>query len=310
MAGEGKRRIDASSPTIEWEPRLVEEALGHALRARPEGRLFYPERERIERATAPDDRARALRAHDREWFARLGLDTPVARALGEQPAVADGIARCVVERAGCRRDAGAELVVRPRGPWAPPAAGRLVRIRLEPDMLLVPARLLGFIRRAIQRVADLLDPRFGRAPWTGTPAARAAYRVVWDVTVDGRLMRRGLLPRTVRAARRREFLAAFRGLGPQAVLAFTRFFIDPAPTHAALLEFVDRAAGVTGRLHCPVCGRATAALGAVTGLAGAIVAEIAADHPGWRVEDGCCPACEEAYCDRSRWLRVPLSGVA
>jgi hypothetical protein len=222
------------------------------------------------------------------------------------------VTRCAVGRPERRGDAGADLLVGP--------SVRLLRLLLAPETLLAPAALLPFLRRELQHVADMLDPRFGYAPHlpavAGGPAyerlLRDRYRVLWDVTVDGRLVRAGLLEPAVRQARRREFLAAFSGLA-DAEERFAQLFADPAPTHAGLTAFVlATARGARPGGACALCGFPTsdlepdpAALAAETG------GEIAADFPEWTAAEGCCRQCADLYRARalSRAAAATLPGI-
>jgi hypothetical protein len=299
---------------LEYEPRFLDEVTLRAVRVRPEGRLFHRERERVYRLADAEARGRAFDALNLAWCERLGVLAPIQGALAEQPLVARGVGRCAVGRPPRRRDAGAELLVRPTASGEE-AAARCLRLLVAPEMLLEPGALRAFLRRELQHVADMLDPRFGYAPRLPAAAGgpvherllRDRYRVVWDATVDGRLVRRGWLPRRVRAERRREFLAAFASLGAEGELAFTRFFIDPAPSHAAIVEFITHAAGRRASGTCALCGFPTSDPEPEPDeLPAAVLADIAADFPDWRPTDGCCRQCADLY--RSRPLS--LGGAA
>jgi hypothetical protein len=72
---------------------------------------------------------------------------------------------------------------------------------------------------------------------------RERYRVVWDVTVDGRLSREGLLPTRVRQARLAEFTRAFPMPTRTAETAFARWFDGPPTSHAAIVAFIQEPLG-------------------------------------------------------------------
>jgi hypothetical protein len=302
---------------IEFEPRFLDEAVLRLASARPEGRLFYRERESIYRIADTEKRGRAFDALTAAWSERLGLVRSFADALAEQPLVVAGVARCAVGRPPSRRDAGAELLVRPtRGGEQPPAA-RLLRLLLAPEMLLAPDALRVFLQRELQHVSDMLDPHFAYEPRLPAVAGgpgheallRERYRGVWDVSVDGRLMRSGRLPSRVREERRDEFLRTFAALGGSADLAFNDFFTEPAPTHATIVEFVTASFGAAARAPtaCALCGAPTADPESDPSLLPADVREwIRADFPAWRPVDGCCRQCADLY--RARPLS--LAGAA
>lgn len=299
---------------IDYEPRFVDEAVLQAARVRPEGRLFYRERERVYGIADPEARGRAFDALGAAWYERFGLGRPLVAALAAEPLLAGGVGRVAVGRPPHRRDAGAELLVRPGGAGRPAPSDRLLRLLLPPELLLAPERLAPLLARELAHVVDMLDPRFGYVPHlpvsAGGPAERLLrdrYRVVWDTTIDGRLVRAGRLPREAKAARREEFVRTFAALGPGAERAFTRFFLDPAPTHAAILEFV--AAGGRAPRTCALCGCPT--LDPETELAPAALAAILADVPTWRPADGCCRQCADLYraAPLSRRAAAALPGI-
>jgi hypothetical protein len=304
---------------IEYEGRFLEEAVLRAAAARPEGRLFHRERARAYRVADPEERAQAFEALATAWCARFGVVRPLEAALAEQPLVADGVARCLVGRPARPRDAGADLLVRrtPRG--EPLLAAAVLRVLLPPEWLFAPDALVPFLRRELQHVADTIDPRFGYAPELPPVAGpaqaellRQRYRVAWDATVDGRLVRAGRLPAGARAERRADFLAAF---GDGAEAAFARLFDDPAPTHAALAALAAASLGARGRAPrpCALCGfPGTDAEPEPGALPAPVRAEIAADFPAWTPADGCCRQCADLYRARplSRLALAALPGEA
>jgi hypothetical protein len=141
------------------------------------------------------------------------------------------------------RDEGADLLdrVTPRRQ----ASGCLLVIRLRPETLIDPGAAQRLLRHELIHVADMLDPRFGydrRLPAsddgsTGDLVTRDRYRVLWDVTIDGRLVRAGLAQADVRARRWIEFSATFAALGDGRRAAFDDWFETTAPTHQGLLAF-------------------------------------------------------------------------
>jgi hypothetical protein len=304
---------------IEYEPAFLEEAVLRAAAARPEGRLFYRERERVYHVADPEERGRAFEALAASWYERLGLGAPLTAALAAYPTIVAAVARCAVGRPPHRREIGADLLVRASGADGPPA--RLLRLLLPPALLLTPPALEPWLRRELCHVADMLDPRFGYEPqlparWRGSASAslvRERYRVAWDATVDGRLVRAGRLLPDALAARRAEFLRTFGALGDAAGAAFERLTADPAPTHAALLELATAARGGVGTTGaCPLCACPSGGpLADASAFPAAVLAEIATDFPAWRPADGCCRQCGDLYHARplSREAEAALPGT-
>jgi hypothetical protein len=115
--------------------------------------------------------------------------------------------------------------------------------RLTPESAADPGRLLPLLRRELQHVADLLDPEFGYQATlppgvAASPHGRVVrdrYRVLWDTWVDGRLVRRGVLPATAREDRLADFARALGDLGETLDAVFGRIFGATRLTHRALM---------------------------------------------------------------------------
>lgn len=239
-----------------YDARLVEEAVAMAVRRLlPETRAaFHGDRDSVYDVKDPDEReVRFHRLHAR-WFARLGLGRPLETALAEQPVVTASVGGCDVLGATSRQQECADL-------WSGSgsAAGMRLVVRLRPASLAEPETLLPLLRHELMHVGDMLDPAFGYE--RSLPAAdadvpenllRDRYRVVWDVTIDGRLSHARLTDSARRAARFAEFARAFPRLGARAEEAFARWFDDPCPRHHAIVEFVfDAARGSDERENAP-----------------------------------------------------------
>jgi hypothetical protein len=299
----GRRRLERVSAgrlDPEFEPRLVEAAVLEALRGGAAERRFHAERSVVYAIAEPEPREAAFEALHTRWFGRLGLDRPFHGALAEAPAVARGCARWLVVGARGRRDEGADLLV---GAGARPN----LLARVLPATVAAPAPLLRLLRRELLHVADMLDPAFryeAALPRdvSGGPRERVVrgnYRVLWDVSVDGRLRRRGVLPAAVRGERLADFARAFPHLGDRTEAAFEAFFDAPRPTHAAMLAFAAGGPGGAPLPRCPLCEMPTRDLEpAPAALPGPILAAIGRDVPAWRPDDGVCRRCAEVYACR------------
>ncbi len=217
----------------EYEPALVEAAVLAALRGHPDEPALHEERDALYGIADPDAREMAFAGLHARWFERVGLGEPLRKALAERPEIAERCGRGIVARAPAARVEGADLLV------APPARPTLL-LRLTPETLSARERAVRLLRHELLHVADMLDPGFGYEPRLGAGAPlldsgrQERYRVLWDASVEGRLVRSGLAPSTVRAERLREFTRAFPALGLRAAAAFDRFFDGPRCTHAEL----------------------------------------------------------------------------
>lgn len=229
---------------IEYEPRLVEEAVLVTLCGRAAEAEFRSGRDRLYEIDDPEEREARFRAFHAAWFERLGLGREIQLALEEQPSVAARTARCLVACAPSGRDEEAELFVASEH-----GAGRRVQravvIRLRPETLTIPERLRLLLRRELLHIADMLDPGFGYEPrfdgFAAGPAQKRVlqdrYRVLWDAFVDGRLARLGWAPATIRAERLKDFARTFPGPGERTAEVFARFFDGKSLTHVELAAF-------------------------------------------------------------------------
>lgn len=185
--------------TWEFDPCLVEQAVFHAVRgAATLEQAMHQEVDALYALPAGPGRERRFQQSYGRFFTVLELDRPLRELLGTFPLVAESVQRIVVREAAATRHEGAELLVRERGDAAG-LAERTLMVQLTPqhvvDVTPVRPRLL----RDLLHVADMLDPDFGYDPdeFTGhdpvTNLARDRYRVLWDIYVEVRLHRAGLV---------------------------------------------------------------------------------------------------------------------
>ncbi len=165
--------------SVEWDPRLVEEAVFRAVQARKvDG--FRAQRDRVYEIEDPDERDAAFREFHASWFERLGLGRVIWQALEEQPLIPENTRTCIVARARGGRDEGAELFVSSIGKGVGEVEGRWVGIHLDPQRMTDPGNLLVFLRHELLHIADMLDPDFGYHYRGGagprTPAPRPVPR--------------------------------------------------------------------------------------------------------------------------------------
>jgi len=286
----------------DYQPRLVEGTILLAVRGREEEEEFRQHRDRIYETPDPEEREARFLAFNASWFERLGLDRPIRQALMEQPLIIEHTGSCVVSSARSRKDEGADLYVSPQH-----IGGRSVGIRLRPERFIDADRLLQFLRHELLHVADMLDPSFNYLPHLPLSSAGPAheqllknrYRVLWNVYVDGRLVRCGLAQTEDRAERFAEFAVAFPMLGERTVEAFERFFEGNGLTHGDLVSFATNPERALGRERegpypgerCSLCGFPTHAFEREPDR---LLAEsVRARFPEWDPEHGLCRQCAD-----------------
>lgn len=299
---------------IEYEPRLVEEAVLRALRGRAEETGFRTQRDRLYEITDLEARDAGFRAFHAAWFERLGLGGLIAQALQEWPSVAANTARRLVAYASSGRDEGAELFVSPENGRG--EVGRTVVIHLRAETLTLPDHLRSLLRHELLHIDDMLDPGFGYEPRFPVSAAgptyervlQDRYRALWDAFVDGRLARLGWAPARIRVERLNDFARAFPMLRERTEEAFERFFGGASLTHAELLAFAadpERALSREGGgphpgERCPLCGFPTHAFEPEPGrLPPAVRERIQESFPGWDPAAGLCQQCADLYRSRA-----------
>ncbi len=331
-SGRGKATRGTSPlPRIRYDVRLVEEVVMRAVRALPaDERRFHRQREAAYDITDPEDREARFEQVHRQWFVRLDLGQPLVQALADSGELVTRAGECRVASAGSRKDEVADLFdLNSAGAAAdriqdgddgedgedgderrPHDEPKLIFVRLCPESFLDPQALLSFLRREFLHLVDILDPRFAyqkRLPSVDAGPSydhvlRNRYRVVWDTTIDGRLLRGGFANPEVRSVRFREFRATFPMLGGEIGQAFSRWFDGEHPTHERLVAFIRDPASFgdapEGRFagRCPICRFPTAVLDPhPERLSEEARKELHDDYPSWRLELGVCAQCADLY---------------
>jgi hypothetical protein len=293
---------------VTYADDVVEDAVLLAERTAPPAlaRAFRHARNRAYQIADADKKEAAFQDLHRMWFVTFGLQRGVEEGIGERPQLSARLGLCRVLKAVRPQDEGADLFDRA---VAEHMANRqpLLVIRLQPVRLLDINSLRDVLRHELTHVSDMLNPAFGyrrSLPQAdGGPSAdnimRDRYRVLWDVTIDGRLARKGCAPPHARELRAREFARAFPMLGAQLAAQFTHWFDSVEPTHDGLVEFVMRPPAASecepsGR--CPLCRFPVASLDhAPERLSAPARARIERAHPGWRIAQGLCAQCLDLY---------------
>jgi hypothetical protein len=322
---------------LRYDTRLIEEAVFLARKDKREIREIQQERDRIYQVADLDERERLFAELNRSWFVRLGLANVVEQALQEQPLIQSNVKICFVLCVAQAKEEGAELFVAPdeqpapfkplkspsvplcqRGIKGDFATGghsvstyRTVRLLIRPESLLKPESLRTFLRHELLHIADMLDPAFAYEPALakaeGGPTydtlIRNRYRVLWDTTINGRMIRRGWISESTRDEQLFDFRYAFPMLGEKSGDLFSRFFDGEQPTHTELAAFAfdPRVEGCVNAAsapatHCPLCRFPTHAFEPEPeNLGNEVIATINQDFPHWAPALGLCAQCADLY---------------
>ncbi|MBI1815171.1 MAG: hypothetical protein HYR72_09350 [Deltaproteobacteria bacterium] len=289
------------------EPSLIEEAVLRRIAGHSAERPFRRERDRLYLITNEAKREQTFQQFHQRWFAQLELGGPIDAALGELPILAQTCVRCFVTRAALPSDEGADLLVASDGS----ICERTVLIRLRVVSFDDPVALLTLLRFELLHVADMADAAFGYEPTLpsvdGGPSyerlLRDRYRALWNVSIAGRLHRRGVASPDAKAVAHRGFVAAFPGLGDaEADETFEHFFDSTTCSHADLVAFAltpharGAARGLVAGGRCPLCRFSTyTPEPAPEDLPNEVVACIAQDFADWQPTDGLCRQCADLY---------------
>jgi hypothetical protein len=311
---------------LDVDPRLARRVVDLTVeKARSSGdgspaRALSAALEPVYRASAGEAaRAEGFEAIDRRLFEEWGGASVVAEAVAELPRLAAALDAIWLGCAERGEAAGADL------------GGKTLRqlgVAVSPSLFLEPEALRLFLRRELLHVDDTLDPEFGYRPGillAGRPGAlenlaRDRLRLLWGISVDGRVARRWPAAARLREERLGEARAAYRSLPeelPERVVE--RLWSGPRPAfeelrrwacgNESLLEaFLPGSRPAPGAFvpgsPCPLCGFPVARLVAEWGEERPHLEElIAIDFPAWRPESGACERCVEGYLVRAgAWL--------
>ena len=307
--GEVEFRLDFHSQLVEEAVLLAIEQRSFDMQVR-----FRTERDPIYEIEDPEDRQRRFEETHNRWFVELGLVEIISRCLKERPVIGTETVRALVVPVISPKEEYADLV----RPLDEPDRPRLL-VRVRVARLVDPKRLAPWLRRELLFVADLLDPEFGFDSDSQAKAQSRAltklhhqrYRVLWETTVDGRLLNRGWLPQAVELRSWRKFQQTFPVLGRSGEQHFDRFFSGARPSHPEMLAFAARpAAGGDDSLAsadgCPLCQMPAATLSPnPESLALQVQQAIRADFTGWQPENGLCAQCADLYEARLRSRMTP-----
>lgn len=260
-----------------------------------------------------DQRDRVFAELHRRWFTELGLDQLITGFARGLPHVRDRVGRLVVAQAPAPRAQTSEL-------YGAPGRYTIV-LTIAPSLLLDRLAFAYWAGHELLRLDDMLNPVFGHChderPVGHTSAAQALmidrFAILWAISIDARLERRGVLPITVRPFRARELAKAFALC--ESVAALNVFedlwqrWADLPPTHVQLLDLardgwaVPRGSAVepggatcppAGAL-CPLCRFPTFDWTYSARKLKCLHVDICIDFPDWSSQEPICSRCAEVY---------------
>jgi hypothetical protein len=305
---------------IHIDPSFAEEAVFLELSAqegavdRGMAQAFHTERSALYGGQgSAEQRAAAFHHLAARYFRELGLAELFAARLDEAPLVTAHVQAVIVRRVFCRKDERVELYVLP-GSQAPRDAEGPATLLIDLQVVRCRdrGRLVAWLRHELMHVSDMLDPAFAYMPHPELSGEyeleddliRERFRLLWDLSVEGRMRRRGWPTTVDQPVRRREFERMSVPWAPERREAVWRDLGTRARwTQRELLQLAqdERLTRMLGQggIRCPLCHFPTREGVRDWSHERAAVAEaIRADYPAWRPSHGACLQCVELY--RSR----------
>ncbi len=209
----------------EYDPQLVEQATFLAARRDPGKECVLHETlDPLYKIVDAELRQRTFREVHGELFRKFDLDQIVPAYVRTFRFVNERLGRCIIREAERSRAQSVDLY-RQKSADSDGVGERVLIVALCPECLLDPDRLGPWLYRQLQHVEDMVDDGFAyESELPDVPAVqqnliRDRYAVLWDMIVEGRLVRSGKLPGSAVDGLWKPFSKAFTrdGRGPSRI---------------------------------------------------------------------------------------------
>jgi hypothetical protein len=265
-------------------------------------RRFQVEREQIYSISDPDDRCAAFSKLYSKWFLEWDLNQDLTRPLTLFPEVTKSIQIFAFRKAKNQSEEGSELFVKS-------ASEKNAVIALCIETFQNTDKMTRLLNHELMHLHDMITPDFGYTPYefSSNDASRQRltlqrYRLLWDVTIDGRLTRAGLPTLSDEERRRSEFDSGYKFWPEEKrIEIFQSLWMNPSPRHQALLALAvdprdthQQHLPIPGAL-CPLCSFSTFEWANGPELSIETTEAIRKQFPNWNHEQGVCKRCVEIY---------------
>lgn len=230
----------------EYDPQLVEQAT--FLTARQDAEKECALHEALDKLYRTDDlelKQRLFREAFAELFCRFGLDRVIPACVQDFPLITTRLGRCIIREAERARAQSVDLY-REKSRSTAEFAGQVMIMALCPNALVKPMRMAPWLYRQLQHVEDMLDERFAYTPdlpQASVPqqnALRQRYAAVWDIYVEGRLLRAGKIDQGNVPELWSAFCKAFAcDVGEPARTQFESLLASGSLTHPQILAWAE-----------------------------------------------------------------------
>jgi hypothetical protein len=271
----------------------------HALQIR----RFQFEREAIYSVLDPDERNAAFSKLHLKWFRNWNLEQLIKQILNEFTNLSDTIQILAFRKARTKSEEAAELYVDPSGKRNGVVALRSERFKLD-------GHLNPFLRHELMHLSDMVRPEFGyaRDPLARQQGssqqhlARERYRLLWAVSIDGRLVRSDKETVATKEQRWLEFDRAYH-FWPEGKRyeVFASLWADDSPKHMHLRDLAmdpreaqKHSEPFPGAL-CPLCSFPTFDWADAPRFTPQVTENIGKQFPNWELSTRACNRCVEIY---------------
>ena len=266
-------------------------------------RRFHAGREKCYAVADPDERNAAFFKVHLDWFREWGLEQLLTGLLAEYPLLPGALNVLAFRQARTKNEEGAEMYVSSH-------SIRNAMVALRMDRLECDAPLLRFLRHEFMHLHDMVDPAFGYSPHVHLPThnqtqqriTRERYRLLWDITIDGRITRAGRETVNRQEQHQALFERAFSFWpGDKRRHVFETHWNEKVPRHESILALAADPRDLSHAQEplpggsCPLCHFPTFEWTNVPALAPEILASLHSQFPHWTPDQGACKRCVEIY---------------
>lgn len=266
-------------------------------------RRFHAEREKCYTVADPDERNAAFFEVHLSWFREWGLEQLLTGLLHEYPLLPGALNVLAFRQARVKNEEGAEMYVS-----ANKVRNAMVALRM--DRLERDEPLLRFLRHEFMHLQDMVDPAFAYSPHIHLPThnqtqqriTRERYRLLWDITIDGRLTRRGRDTITNHEKHQALFGRAFSfWVEDKRDHVFESYWNEHTPRHENILALaadprdLNHAQEPLPGGSCPLCHFPTFEWTDIPTLNPETLSTVRTQFPSWTSDQGVCKRCAEIY---------------
>jgi hypothetical protein len=226
------------------------------------------------------------------------LEKLLLSLLNEYPLVGPALKTLAFRKVRAKKDEAAELYVSAEN-------GRSAVVAMRPERFERDDAVGHFLRHELMHVSDMVNPAFGYSPdlrgHVTNPShqriVRERYRLLWDITIDGRL------GRTAESQRHHVVFDQAFWFWPEDKRSgvFLKLSTAKAPRHDELIALASDPRDLSHADQplpgggCPLCGFSTFEWADFTALEDNVRATIEREFPSWSPAQGVCLRCAEVY---------------